>query len=31
MAQPTTEEMIRWLVEIGLDDETIVWLMEEQI
>jgi len=25
-----TEDLIRWLLELNLDDETIVWVIEEE-
>ena len=29
--QSTTEELIRWLIDLELDDETIVWVMEDDV
>jgi hypothetical protein len=31
MAQPTDEEMIRWFIDLGMDDDWIVWIMKEDI
>ena len=30
MSEPQTEELIRWLLDLELDDETIVWVMVEE-
>jgi hypothetical protein len=30
MTQPTDEEMIRWFLDLGLDDDWIVWIMKEE-
>jgi hypothetical protein len=31
MAQPTDEEMIRWFIDLGLDDDWILWIMKEEV
>jgi len=30
MAQPTDEEMIRWFLDLGMDDDWIEWIMKEE-
>jgi hypothetical protein len=29
MTQPTDEEIIRWYIDLGMDDDWIVWIMKE--
>jgi hypothetical protein len=31
MNKPTDEEMIRWFLDSGMDDDWIVWIMKENI
>ena len=30
MSKPTDEEMIRWFIDLGLEDDWIVWIMKEE-